>query len=119
MKGTYDIAVDTPKRRRAGTLALDVNGQELAGRIEAGDLGTIEDTGTLDGDKLLFKGSCDIPDVGIVEYDAVGEVWGNSIEITAKTEYGKVEIRGTRTATTLGDFSGVSRTYSGRWSDPS
>lgn len=117
MKGTYDISVDTPKRHRRGTLALDVHGDALHARLEAGDLGVIEAEGTRSDKDIDFTGSCEVPGVGTVEYHWTGRIWGNSLDSVAETSEGKVDIFGTRTSASLGDFGSGSGMWAGRWSD--
>ncbi|MGI6032860.1 MAG: hypothetical protein ACOX69_05535 [Coriobacteriales bacterium] len=117
MKGTYDISVDTPKRHRLGTLALDVQGDKLFAHLEAGDLGCIEASGTRDDKNLEFSGSCEVEGVGKVDYHLTGQVWANTLDTTAETNFGTVSIYGTRTSAAIGDFHRETENWAGRWSD--
>lgn len=102
--GTFDIAVDTPKLHRRGTLVLKSAGETIAGRLTAGDSFVIERVGTCADKDFAFEGEADIPSMGQVGFVAKGNVWGNSVTMTCETDMGKIEIFGTRLSASVGDF---------------
>lgn len=102
--GTFDIAVDTPKYHRRGTVALKSFGDRIAARLDVGDMEDVEFVGTCDGQEFCFEGQGDFPLVGSIEYKAKGKVWGNSIDVTCETDAGRITMFGTRLSTSAGEF---------------
>lgn len=104
IEGTYDVAIDTPKYHRRGTLALKSAGEAIAARLIVGDNEPLIFDGTCADKDFVFAGERDLLGLGLVHYEAKGSVWGNSIDIKCETDAGKVEIFGTRLSTSAGDF---------------
>ena len=104
IEGTFDIAVDTFKYHRRGTIALKSNGDRIVARLIGGDVLDREFAGTCADKEFDFEGNDDLPSLGQVNYKAHGSVWGNSITLTCKTDAGKVEMFGTRLSASAGEF---------------
>ena len=104
IEGTYDVAIDTPKYHRRGTLALKSAGEAIAARLVIGENEPLEFDGTCADKEFVFAGERDLPSLGPVHFEAKGSAWGNSIDVKCQTDVGKVEIFGTRLSTSAGDF---------------
>ncbi len=130
--GTFDIAIETPKYHRRGTLALKSDGDRIMARLSAGDMEDVEFAGTCDGQEFCFEGRGEFPLVGAICYKAKGNVWGNTLNLACETDAGKITMFGTRLSTSAGefkssheymmaaasgDFSGDGTMYSGLYSD--
>ena len=98
----FDIAVDTPKYHRRGTLALKSSGADIVAKLQVSDLEEMEFTGTCADKEFDFAGERDLPSLGFVSFKAHGSVWGNSISLTCETDAGKVEIFGTELSSKAG-----------------
>ena len=135
INGTYDIAVDTPKLHRRGTLALKSEGGVIAAVLNVGELGDLRFTGTCAGKEFTFAGVGEFGELGQVDYTASGSVWGSSIDVKCETSAGTVTIFGTQLSSSAGaaisshdfimsasagDFTtGADTMYSGLYSDGS
>ena len=132
--GTFDIAVDTPKLHRRGTLSLKSEGEAIAGILNVGDLKDARFVGTCHDKEFTFEGSGEFPSVGQIDYVAKGSTWGNSIDVKVDTNVGVITMFGTRIgasagaevsshefvmSASTGDFSGESAMYSGLYADGS
>ena len=104
IEGTFDVAVDTPKHHKRGTLALKSAGEALAARLELSGLEPIDFAGTCAGTEFTFEGTAELPGIGTTDYRAVGETWGNSIDVKCETSAGTVTIFGTRLSSSAGDL---------------
>ena len=102
--GTFDIAIDTPKRHRRGTLALKSDGNAIAALLNVGEIEDLRLDGTCEGKDFKFSGTSEFGDLGAVEYEASGNVWGNSVTITCETSIGKTTLFGTRISSAAGEF---------------
>ena len=91
----YDIAIDTPKYHRRGTLALKSAGSDIVAKLQVSDLDEMEFVGTCADKEFDFEGKRDLPSLGLVNFKAHGSVWGNSVTATCETDAGKVELFGT------------------------
>ena len=103
VEGLFDIALDTPKYHRRGTLLLKGAGERLRATLKVGDDVELEFEGSCKDKDFSFEGNADLPTLGCVDYRASGNVWGNSVSITCTTDAGKVEIFGTRLSASAGD----------------
>ena len=130
--GLYDIAVDTPKLHRRGTLTLRSNEGKIAGILNVGDLEDARFAGTCEGKEFTFEGSGEFPSVGQIDYVAKGSIWGNSIDVKCETSAGVITMFGTQIGSSAGavrsshdyimsastgDFSDESTMYSGLFAD--
>ena len=104
IEGTYDVAVDTPKHHKRGTLALKSNGACIDARLKLGDEVDMQFAGTLDDKDFDFEGNAKLPSLGEIDYTAHGSVWGNSVTVQCQSSAGKIEIFGTRLSASAGDF---------------
>lgn len=102
--GTFDVAVDTPRHHKRGTLALKSAGERVVMRLSLTELEPMEFTGTCADKAVSFEGAGDLPGLGNVEYKASGEVWGNSLDLKCETTAGVVTIFGTRLSNSAGDL---------------
>ena len=98
----YDIAVDTPKYHRRGTLALKSAEGSIVAKLQVSDLDMMEFTGTCSDKEFDFEGERDLPSLGYVAFKAHGSVWGNSVTATCETDAGKIEIFGTELSASAG-----------------
>ena len=133
--GLFDVAVDTPKLHRRGTLSLKSNEGAIAGVLNVGDLEDARFAGTCVDKEFTFEGSGEFPSVGQSDYVAKGSVWGNSIDVKCETSVGVITIFGTQIGSSAGavvsshefvmsastgDFtSGSDTMYSGLYADGS
>ena len=101
--GLFDIAVDTPKYHRRGTLKLASAGTNIAAKLIVSDLEPMEFAGTCADKEFDFEGNRELPSLGQVDFKAHGSVWGSSVSITCDTDAGKVEIFGTALSSVAGD----------------
>jgi len=104
LEGTFDVAVDTPKHHKRGTLSLKSAGERVVMQLKLSDLDPLEFAGTCADKALAFEGSGSLPGLGAVDYKATGEVWGNSIDLKCETSAGIVTIFGTRLSGSAGDL---------------
>lgn len=101
--GLYDIAVDTPKIHRRGTLTLKSNGDKIAAILSVGeDLKEARFAGTCEGKEFTFEGVGEFPSVGQIDYVAKGSIWGNSIDIKCETSAGAITMFGTQIGSSAG-----------------
>lgn len=132
--GTFDIAVDTPKLHRRGTLLLKSEGDAIVGILNVGDLKDARFAGACHDKEFTFEGSGEFPSIGQVDYVAKGGTWGNSLDMKVESSAGIITIFGTRIgasagaevsshefvmSASTGDFSGESAMYSGLYADGS
>lgn len=101
--GLYDIAVDTPKLHRRGTLTLKSNDDKIAAILNVGeDLQDERFAGTCKDKEFTFEGSGEFPSVGQIDYVAKGSIWGNSIDIKCETSAGTITMFGTQIGSSAG-----------------
>jgi len=101
--GLYDIAVDTPKLHRRGTLTLKSNDGKIAAILNVGeDLQDERFAGTCKDKEFTFGGSGEFPSVGQIDYVAKGSIWGNSIDIKCETSAGTITMFGTQIGSSAG-----------------
>jgi hypothetical protein len=104
IQGTFDVSIDTPKLHRRGTLALKSEGERIVARLAVTDLEPIDFVGTCKDKTFHIEGSGELPSLGQVDYQADGEVWGNSIDVKCTTTAGNVTLFGTRLSGSAGDL---------------
>lgn len=104
IEGTFDVAIETPKHHKRGTMALQSAGDNIAVRVNVSDLEPLDFKGTCDGKDFTVEGTGEIPGLGTVDYHASGNVWGNSVTVNCETSAGKIEIFGTRLSASTGGF---------------
>ena len=100
--GLFDIAVDTPKLHRRGTLSLKSEDDKIAGVLDVGDLKGLRFAGTCAGKEFEFAGEGDFGAVGHIDYAAKGSVWGNSIDVRCETSAGVITMFGTQIGPSAG-----------------
>lgn len=102
IRGLYDVAIDTPKYHRRGTLDLNSEGSAITAKLSVLDVADMEFTGTCNDKEFDFEGTADLPSIGQGDFKAHGSIWGNSVSITCETVKGKVEVFGTRLSAAAG-----------------
>lgn len=100
--GLYDIAIDTPKMHRRGTLALKSSEDKIAGVLNVSDLKDAHFVGTCEDKEFAFEGSGEFPSVGQIDYVAKGSIWGNSIDVKCETSAGVITMFGTQIGSSAG-----------------
>lgn len=104
IEGTFDVAVDTPKHHKRGTLALKSDRERIDALLKVGGLDDMAFSGTCRDREFAFEGVGEYGALGRVDYQAHGEVWGNTIDMKCETSAGQVTIFGTRLSASAGDF---------------
>ena len=104
IEGTFDVAVDTPKHHKRGTLALKSADESIFARLSLTELEPLDFTGTCADKTFKVEGSGEFPGLGAISYQAQGEIWGNSIDIKCETSAGSVTVFGTRLSGSAGDL---------------
>lgn len=132
IEGLFDVAIDTPKYHKRGTLSLKSADESIEARLSISDAAELVFNGTCTDKEFDFAGEGELPGLGKTAYSAHGSVWGNSVSITCKTDAGKVEIFGTRLSAAAGsaessheymmrasraEFGDDSAMYSGLYAD--
>lgn len=102
INGLYDVAVDTPKYHKRGTLELKSEGADIKAKLCLSDLDPFEFQGTCEDKEFSFQGAGEFGRLGQVEYHATGSIWGNSIDASAETSAGKVTVFGTQLSASAG-----------------
>lgn len=105
IEGTFDIALDTPKRHKRGTLELKSKGDRIVALLKLTELDPIQLNGTCADKTISFEGTGTFPELGEIEYSATGDVWGNSIDVKCETSIGKITLFGTRLSMSTGGIS--------------
>ncbi len=95
MRQEYDIVIDTPKHHYRGTAIINAKGNEATALIDIADVVSAESHGTRDDKDYEFSGQADVNGVGIVEYTAKGQLWGNSLDFKADSNIGEIVLFGT------------------------
>ena len=104
IEGTFDVAIDTPKYHRRGTLALKSAGERIAARLQIGDDLDLEFQGTCADKDFAFEGMRELGRLGEVTFAARGNVWGNSVDVQVESDAGTIGVFGTRLSTRAGEF---------------
>lgn len=104
IEGTYDVAINTPKYHKRATLALKQDGEAVIAQMSLSEHEPLEFSGSGDNEGFTLEGSCEVPGIGLVEYQVSGSVWGNSLSIDGSSSIGRIEIYGTRLSTSAGGF---------------
>ena len=104
IEGTFDVAIDTPKYHKRGTVALTGEGGEIRALLKVSDMDDLVFSGTCEDKQFTFEGEGTFGRLGQVSYRANGEVWGNSIDVKCETSAGTITIFGTRLSNSAGDF---------------
>ena len=104
IEGTFDVAIDTPKYHKRGTLALKSEGEMIAALLKVSELEDMVFTGTCKDKEFAFEGSGEYGRLGRIDYTAKGEVWGNTLDLKCESSAGAITIFGTRLSTSAGDF---------------
>lgn len=93
--GKYKLKLNTPMGDITGNLELEMKGKELFGVLEVMG-GKIQfANGKVEDNKFIFKGEFNTP-MGIINYNILGILEGNKLDIYAQTNKGKFKIDGTR-----------------------
>lgn len=93
MDGLYEAIVKTPIGEIKGNLKLECNGTNLSGYVEAMGKRSNFSGGKVVGNKFLISGTMSVA-ITKIQYDIQGEVIGNVLNISAKTNMGNFKIQG-------------------------
>ena len=104
IEGTFDVAVDTPKYHKRGTLALAGEGTQIRALLKVSELDDMVFAGSCAEKEFTFEGTGEFGRLGQIDYKAKGEVWGNSLDAKVESSGGVITIFGTRLSASAGDF---------------
>ena len=104
IEGTFDVAVETTKHHKRGTLSLKSAETNIVALLKLSEMEPLEFTGTCAGKEFTLTGSGEFPGLGAIDYTAHGETWGNSIDVKCETTAGKITVFGTRLSGAAGDI---------------
>lgn len=93
MDGIYEISTNTPMGVITGKVTLKENGGNLSGVLEIMGMKNELGQGKVKGNQCYFKGHIKNNVVNI-EYEIMGQLLGNVLNIFAKTNMGEFKIQG-------------------------
>jgi len=93
--GTWNTTINTPMGAQNGTLELNVDGNDLSGKMSSPQGEMAIENGAIDGDSLSWKAAITAPMPMTLEFSAT--VDGDAITGTVKLgAFGEAEFSGTR-----------------------
>ena len=93
--GTWNTTINTPMGAQNGTLELNVDGDDLSGKMSSPQGEMAIENGAIDGDTLSWKAAITAPMPMTLEFSAT--VDGDAITGTVKLgAFGEAEFSGTR-----------------------
>lgn len=93
MDGIYEINMNTPMGNIGGKVTLKSNGDNISGMLEIMGTKNALDGGKVKGNQCYFKG--DIKNSALnIQYEIMGQLTGNILNIYAKTNMGEFKIQG-------------------------
>lgn len=95
MDGIYNIEINTPMGMINGKIALKTHGDKVEGNLQIMGM-----NGNFEGNKKTpntceFSGKLNTM-LGIIQYQVIGKLIGERLEIQADTNKGKIELIGRR-----------------------
>ena len=93
MDGIYEISMNTPMGPMGGRVTLNTNGEAIYGTLEIMGMKNNLGTGKVKGNQCYFKGSIKNNALNI-EYEIMGQLVGNILNIYAKTNMGEFKLQG-------------------------
>ena len=93
MDGIYDIKLNTPMGAMNGKVMLKTNGENIEGVLEIMGMKNSLNGGKVKGNQCYFKGNIKNNALSI-EYEIMGQLTGNVLNIYAKTNMGEFKLQG-------------------------
>ena len=93
MDGIYEISFKTPMGAMKGKVELQQNGEILNGMLEIMGMKNELSGGRVKGNQCYFKGNIQNNALNI-QYEIMGELQGNTLNIYAKTNMGEFKLQG-------------------------
>ena len=93
MDGIYDIKLNTPMGAMNGRVMLKTNGENIEGVLEIMGMKNSLSGGKVKGNQCYFKGNIKNNALSI-EYEIMGQLTGNVLNIYAKTNMGEFKLQG-------------------------
>ena len=93
MDGIYQITMNTPMGPMNGKVTLKTNGENLTGVLEIMGMKNHVGPGKVKGTHCQFKGNIKNSALNI-EYEIMGQLTGNNLNIYAKTNMGEFKLQG-------------------------
>lgn len=95
MEQSYDVSLDTPKHHYRGVITINYKGGKASATIDINGLGCFEAQGSYEDKDFEFSGIAEPNDSERVEFDARGQLWGNSLDFKAQSNIGEIVVFGT------------------------
>lgn len=93
MDGIYEINLNTPMGPMGGKVNLRTNGENITGVLEIMGMKNNLEGGKVKGNQCYFKGNIKNSAINI-EYEIMGQLTGNTLNIFAKTNMGEFKLQG-------------------------
>ena len=93
MDGIYEIKLNTPMGAMSGKVTLKTNGENIDGGLEIMGMKNNLNGGRVKGNQCYFKGNIKNNALNI-EYELMGQLTGNILNIFAKTNMGEFKLQG-------------------------
>lgn len=93
MDGIYEIKLNTPMGAMSGKVTLKTNGENVDGVLEIMGMKNNLNGGRVKGNQCYFKGNIKNNALNI-EYELMGQLTGNILNIFAKTNMGEFKLQG-------------------------
>lgn len=93
MDGIYEIKLNTPMGAMSGKVTLKTNGENIDGVLEIMGMKNNLNGGRVKGNQCYFKGNIKNNELNI-EYELMGQLTGNILNIFAKTNMGEFKLQG-------------------------
>lgn len=95
LEGKYKLKVSTPIGDITGILEMKMEKEELCGTLEVMGAKSQFRGGKVEENKCAFSGNFNTP-IGNIDYNILGIVEGNRLDIYAQTNKGRFKLEGTR-----------------------
>lgn len=95
LEGRYQLKINTPMGDLTGQLELRMQNKELFGTLEIMGGKNQFRGGKVEGNKCVFSGEFNTP-MGMINYNILGIVEGDKLDIYAETNKGRFKLQGTR-----------------------
>ena len=93
MDGIYEISINSPMGPIKGRVTLQTNGDTINGILEMMGMKNKLANGKVKGNQCYFKGNIKNNALNI-EYEIMGQLAGNILNIYAKTNMGEFKLQG-------------------------
>ena len=93
MDGIYEIKLNTPMGAMSWKVTLKTNGEKIDGVLEIMGMKNNLNGGRVKGNQCYFKGNIKNNALNI-EYELMGQLTGNILNIFAKTNMGEFKLQG-------------------------